>query len=441
MSVIDGAVVALAAATIVLSLRRHRITRRLMPLAGAVATLAAASIAVTAEGRRWQLLPALAAALVAGVTSLLPVPASPTSRPRRIVRAIAHLDGLVLVTLTAVLAWAFPVVRFPVPDGPSAVGTVTIELGTAARPLVVQLWYPADATDRSPRALYLGRSPEEADAVARGMSEGFGVPAFVLAGIADGRTQARTAARMGGYGRRPVVLFSPGSSSVRMQNTAWAADLASHGYVVAGVDHPYDSTVVVLADGRVLETRIQATGDDDVDEAVANRSALDRAADLRTVLDDLAAVDEGTLETPLAGRLDLDRVAVTGHSLGGAAALQAAGVDDRFDAAINIDGYPRNEARPRQPILMIVSGRGSGNEVNDAEYHERIDDVMRGANDASRVTTIPDAAHLTFTDAPLFLPPLPSLIGGLGRTAGLDTTTELTLAFLDETLRDEPPTS
>jgi predicted dienelactone hydrolase len=45
-----------------------------------------------------------------------------------------------------------------------------------------------------------------------------------------------------------VVLFSPGLAGVRSQNTAWAQELASHGYVVVALDHPYDSAA--LADGR-----------------------------------------------------------------------------------------------------------------------------------------------------------------------------------------------
>ena len=50
--------------------------------------------------------------------------------------------------------------------------------------------------------------------------------------------------------------------------------------------------------------------------------------------------------------------------------------------------------------------------------------------------TVPGAAHLTFTDAPLCLPP--ALLGTLGRSAGPATTTAATAAFLDATLRGRP---
>jgi len=44
-----------------------------------------------------------------------------------------------------------------------------------------------------------------------------------------------------GKERFVVVLFSPGGGMGRTTNTAWAEELASHGYAVAALDHPYDT--------------------------------------------------------------------------------------------------------------------------------------------------------------------------------------------------------
>ena len=49
--------------------------------------------------------------------------------------------------------------------------------------------------------------------------------------------------------------------------------------------------------------------------------------------------------------------------------------------------------------------------------------------------TVPGSAHLTFTDAPLYLPPVPAVAGSLGRDRSVRTTTETCAAFLDATLR------
>ncbi len=39
----------------------------------------------------------------------------------------------------------------------------------------------------------------------------------------------------------PLIVLSPGFTMPRSTLTALAEDLASHGYVVAGVDHTYES--------------------------------------------------------------------------------------------------------------------------------------------------------------------------------------------------------
>jgi hypothetical protein len=52
--------------------------------------------------------------------------------------------------------------------------------------------------------------------------------------------------------------------------------------------------------------------------------------------------------------------------------------------------------------------------------------------------TIPGTAHPTFTDAPLWMPPVPSLVGSLGRSEGHRIITELTIGFFDAELRDQP---
>lgn len=52
--------------------------------------------------------------------------------------------------------------------------------------------------------------------------------------------------------------------------------------------------------------------------------------------------------------------------------------------------------------------------------------------------TIHGAAHLTFMDGPLYLPPVPSIVGSLGRTESPRVVAATALAFLDTTLRHNP---
>lgn len=241
----------------------------------------------------------------------------------------------------------------------------------------------------------------------------------------------------GGGGRFPVVLFSPGSGGVRTQNTAWAEELASHGYVVAALDHPYDSAAVVLADGRTITTETASSGDPDEDEKLAAGWTAIRAADLGFVLTQLDGLDRGAIADPLNGRLDTGRVAVAYHSMGGAAALQAARQDRRFDAVIDLDGFPHGPTSPSlvQPVLALTQAITP---ATDARYLPRLTEALGSSTATSYRLTVPGAAHLTFMDGPLYLPPVPSIVGTLGRVESPRVVAAATRAFLDAVLRGAP---
>ncbi|MBB5079179.1 alpha/beta hydrolase family protein [Nonomuraea endophytica] len=417
--------------------------------AGAVFAVCAVLLAVF--GVRWQLVPVLAAGGVALAFAGFVLMRARAGRPVRRARWWAALPGAVaglgLVVAGTGASWALPLPVFPKPPGAYAVGTTVVqwtdadreETATAKagdqRTVVVQLWYPSSDSTGARQSRYLGRTAEEARIVAAGAAAYLGVPGFTLDEVARAHARSTPEAPVaGGSERFPVVLFSPGLGGVRTQNTAWAEELASRGYVVAGVDHPYDSAVVVLDDGRAVRTRLAATGDDAEDERLAAGWTAVRAGDLSFVLTQLGRMHSGEIQGPLAGRLDLNRAAATGHSLGGAAALQAARQDTRFAAVIVLDGYPRDPvAQPfRQPVLALTHDIGPGEEQ---DYLSRLTRVLDLSTAASYRLTVPGSAHLTFTDAPLYLPPLPSLIGSAERTAGPRLTSAVTAAFLDTTLR------
>lgn len=205
-----------------------------------------------------------------------------TARVQQRVVALLILVAL-LVSGGLVLRWAVPPVRLPTPTGPHPVGTAVVEWADRARGepatadrrdhrfVVAQLWYPAAAGSTGPPAWYLGRDEDEAKAVADGVADAYGLPAFVLHHAGRATAPARPGAPVAeSPGRLPVVLFSPGLQGVRQQNTAWAIELASHGYVVAAVDHPYDSAVVVRTDGTLVRTAVRASGDDAEDQRRAD---------------------------------------------------------------------------------------------------------------------------------------------------------------------------
>ncbi|MFF0218549.1 alpha/beta hydrolase family protein [Streptomyces vinaceus] len=417
-------------------------------------TLAAAVVAVLSGvvlgvlGPRWQMLP-----VVAGAALALPFAVSPLLRrgARRAPWWLA-LPGaalcLALVAAGPAAVWALPTPVFPEPSGRFAVGTSVLELTDPERPetatpapedrrtVVTQFWYPSQRPPAGARpAPYLGRTEHEARVVSGALADYSGLPGFLLDGLPRARTHAAyDVPAADGAERFPVVLFSPGLGGVRAQNTAWAEELASHGYVVVGLDHPYDSAAVVLADGRTIRTKVSATGDDAEDERRAAGWTAVRAADLSFVRAQLGRVDSGALAGPLTGRLDTARVVAAGHSLGGGAALQAARQDPQFAAVIDLDGFPHDPSpRPyRQPVLALTQAIGPD---TDPDYLPQLTRVLALSGATSYRLTVPGTGHLTFTDAPLYLPPLPSLVGSLGRTEGPRLTAAASLAFLDSVLR------
>ncbi|MFD6096923.1 alpha/beta hydrolase family protein [Nocardiopsis flavescens] len=395
---------------------------------------------------RWQWLPLAGGALIALALGALRL-RTPRPDRRRGLRATGFTLTLLACLGTAGLgglgAWAIPVPVFPEPSGPHPVGAVTVqwedpdreetwtEDPSDHRVVVARVWYPAAPDTAGEPALYLGRDPAEADAVARGLAAGFGVPEVVLTDAAAADARAVPDARPA-PGPHPVVLFSPGLGGVRTQNTVWAEGLASHGYVVAALDHPYDSAVVVLDDGTEVHGALEATGDPVEDDLLAREWADIRAADLDLALVRLLEEDRG----PLAGLADPDRVAVAGHSLGGAAALLAAVGDPRYHAVVDLDGLPRlpEDALLPQPVLALVADAGTGSTEGDTRYALALDAAFAASSEPGFAVTVPGTAHLGFSDSPFLLPPFPSLVGSLGREETARITEAACLVFLDASL-------
>jgi hypothetical protein len=86
-------------------------------------------------------------------------------------------------------------------------------------------------------------------------------------------------------------------------------------------------------------------------------------------------------------------------------------------------------------VLALTAGINPAGREEAERYATRLARVLELSAAPSYRLRVPGAAHLSFTDAPLFLPPVPSVTGSLGRAAGPAVTAAATAAFLDATLR------
>jgi predicted dienelactone hydrolase len=187
------------------------------------------------------------------------------------------------------------------PDAPAyarrgdySVGTREFLIPDRERPLKLTLWYPAQpSTDGRETATYV---------------EG------PIKFVGYARNDAKPFLDAAPY---PLVVFSHGSGGTRMQSLFFTEHLASHGFVVMAVDHPGNTIFDSLLDpDSYEENRL--------------RNYIQRPHDILRQIDFAEGLT--ALNGALAGMIDVNRVAVSGHSFGGYAAISAAGARLNFDA-------------------------------------------------------------------------------------------------------------
>jgi predicted dienelactone hydrolase len=327
----------------------------------------------------------------------------------------------------------------PEPTGPCPVGTTSLHLtdasrpdpwaaGVSARELMVSLWYPA-VPSGGRRARYMTPAESELQLTSRGIT---GVPPDTLSAT---RTNAVSDATPAGDPRAlSLVVLSPGFTNPRSALTALAEDLASHGYVVAGIDHTYESFATAFPDGRVttgLACRAPRRGR--WEKVVAGR-----AADVCFVLGELTGARPAW---PGAVLIDPSRVAMAGHSIGGAAAISAMLAGSRIRAGIDMDGStvaPIPAEGLSRPFLFLgkQSSYTPGMPEGPASTWERDWRLMTGWK---RWLLVAGAVHASFTDLGLLADQAGIDIGaGLPGARSLDITRAYVRAFFDQHLRGRP---
>ena len=329
----------------------------------------------------------------------------------------------------------------PEPTGPGPVGTTSLYLSDASRPdpwaagvsareLMVSLWYPAVPSDGR-RARYMTPAESELQLTSRGIT---GVPPDALSTV---RTNAVSDATPTGRQRAlPLVVLSPGFTHPRSALTALAEDLASHGYVVAGVDHTYESFATAFPDGRVTTGLAREAPRSGRGEKVV----AGRAADVSFVLDQLTGAHPAW---PGAALIDPSRMAMAGHSIGGAAAISAMLADSRIRAGIDMDGAthaPIPDDGLSRPFLFL--GKQSNYTPGTPGKKSA---VITWERDWQRLTgwkrwlLVAGAIHASFTDLALLADQIGIDTGAaLPGARSLDITRAYVRAFFDQHLRSEP---
>ncbi|MEV0351655.1 alpha/beta hydrolase [Nonomuraea sp. NPDC050680] len=334
----------------------------------------------------------------------------------------------------------------PHPSGQYDVGRDTLHLvdgkrrdpwvpRAGARELMVSMYYPAGTGGSA--APYM--TMDEARLLLKGQKLDTLFKAELLA---DTRTNARDGARPVG-GRHPLVVLSPGFTLNRATLTTLAEELASKGYVVALVDHAYESYGTTFPGGRTLtcvacETVEQAPSDEE-EKQLLGKAAAGRAADISFVIDQLTRTGG---QAPVWKRwkmIDPQRIGAAGHSLGGNAAASVMAADRRVRAGVNLDGTffapVPNAGLGKRPFLMLGTKAQHSPDSTDTSWPRD----WRRLDGWKRWLTVTGSGHFTFIDLPILggqagitdpTAPLPGTRSG-------EITTAYVGAFFDQHLRGE----
>lgn len=257
-------------------------------------------------------------------------------------------------------------------------------------------------------------------------------------------------------GSFPLILFDHGFCGIKESNESTFIELASQGYVVCSIDHPYQSFYTTNVQGKttVIDQgylrEYGQTGDDLAENARLLLKWLDiRVADTNFVLDTVLTEEGGFYSL-----VDRGSIGIFGHSLGGATAAAIGRVRGGIDAVINLDGPMAYEItgldagaytiRPQPypaPILSIYSQYlyEKGLEPKDPLY--QVNRLASATAPASYEFVLEGAQHMSLTDLVLFSPFLASVLDS-GRKAEadpykcLEKMNQVILAFFDSMLKD-----
>jgi dienelactone hydrolase len=403
---------------------------------------AAFAVHISWEGAHWQMIPDYVAALLLLV--LL--------RGRRVARGLAITTVLItflLVVSACTLSWVLPIFRIPAPTGPYATGTRILPFTdtnriedaepsrTHPRELVAQVWYPALAST-NPRAPYRRRSETT----------------FFSSYQSVSWTRSRYDAPVDGT-NLPLLLYNPGWNGRRTQDTMLTEDLASHGYIVVAIDHPYNSGPVALPDGRVIRPLPAPELSDDVTPKdkvydIINKEVAKETDDTLFILGQLRLMNE-VAGSPFYHRIDFSRIGALGYSLGGGVAADLAWRDPAIRAVVDMDTPVYAQAREHgitQPIMVLNEdlahtspddrahmsfGQRRDAEIDEGDYQHQMPMFTRPG---SYFISLHGTLHSSFQDG-ILTSPLQrfSYAGEIPPAHLIPILRQYILAFFDQTLR------
>lgn len=252
-------------------------------------------------------------------------------------------------------------------------------------------------------------------------------------------------------GVHPLLIFSHGSFGVYESNETLYLDLASRGYIVMSLNHPHHSFTARLSDGtdigvnrEFIKSVMTSQGSEDLEGSLLSLKEWTqiRIDDLNLVLDRLLDSEKDNI---YESYVDKNRIVLSGHSLGGSAALALARQRARDINAlvileapfigdiVGVDGdkYVFTDEPYPLPVLHIYSDAlyGKMDQITTYEMNTRL---AKDPDPKFASVHIGGTGHIGLTDMALVSPILTNLIdAGPNTRKAPETLLEINAYVLD----------
>ncbi|XP_029352508.1 platelet-activating factor acetylhydrolase isoform X2 [Echeneis naucrates] len=354
----------------------------------------------------------------------------------------------------------------PPANGPNHVGCTDFMMDHTAQGSFFRLYYPCQETEKSEKADWVPcreyfNGLADFMKINRTLSErifnylfgSFKIPAFL-----DAPFKSRE--------KCPVVIFSHGLGAFRTLYSAICVELASQGFIVASVEHRDQSASATFyfhekTDSENASKTSASAQSNLVKEwmyyrtlrhgesefPLRNKQVKQRADECIQALDRLTKFNSGirmqnVLQTQfdwaaLENSMDLCRVAVMGHSFGGATVIESLCKEVNFKCGVALDAwmFPLDDEifpRVKQPIFFINSEKFQW--AGNISRMRKLDSAVI----QRKMITIRGTVHQSFPDFTFltgnWLGKLMKLKGEIDPAIAIDLSNKATLAFLQRHL-------